>query len=240
MEEPTPEIYHPYHWETELDRAKASVQNAAQLLARCPTGKALLESEDYGGFATDPEHWWSKEKFYKAFYEAECQETELKRAKRSADDAARDLATFSAGKTLLEAEDHGHSATDSEYWWSKTQFYEGEGMRLNQEYLDRWKRVHLEGKESPFEDLNTTALEKHYGAEDRQSDLERAKRCADYAAQDLAQFPTGKILLEAEAHGTLPRTLGIGGVNRSSTWLNIGSLSKGSGIIGNVSIWTAE
>jgi len=62
--EPTSEIYYPGHWGTELDREKASVQNAAQLLARCPTGKALLESEDYGGFATDPEHWWSKEKLY--------------------------------------------------------------------------------------------------------------------------------------------------------------------------------
>ncbi len=43
--EPTSEIYYPGHWGTELDREKASVQNAAQLLARCPTRKALLESE---------------------------------------------------------------------------------------------------------------------------------------------------------------------------------------------------
>ena len=52
--------------------------------------------------------------------------TKLERAKRSADLRARGLATFSAGKALLEAEEHGDSATDPGYWWNKKKYDEAE------------------------------------------------------------------------------------------------------------------
>ena len=52
----------------------------------------------------------------------------------------------------------------------------------------------------PSKTPNLSEVKKHYEAEYRRSDLERAKRGADYTAQDLAHFPAGKVLLEAEAH----------------------------------------
>ena len=200
--DPTPEVYYPSPWETELDRAKGSTQNAAQLLARFPTGKALLEAEDHEGSpATDPEYWWSKEKLYKTCYEAEYQKTELERAKRRSDDVARDLATFPAGKVLLDAEDHRDSAIDPEYWRSRERLYKAEKERLTQEFWDHWKRVHLEGSGSPAEAPKPLQSEKHCAAECRKAELDRAKRCADNAARYLAQFAAGKALLEAEDHG---------------------------------------
>lgn len=200
--DPTPEVYYPSPWETELDRAKGSAQNAAQLLARYPTGKSLLEAEGpEGSSATDPEYWRSKEKLYKACYKAEYQETELERAKRRSDDVARDLATFPAGKALLDAEDQRDAATDPEHWRSKERFYKAEKERLTQEFWDHWKRFHLEGSGSPAKTSKILGAEKPCMVECRKAGLNRAKRCADNAAQFSTHFAAGKALLEAEDHG---------------------------------------
>jgi len=168
------------HWFTELDRAKCKAGNVARRLADFPAGKALLEAEDHGSSIkdgdywwalenfqepppeveghgdsiTDPEYWWNKERFYSAQLEAELERTKLERAKRSADSSARDLATFPAGKALLEAEDHRDSATDPEYWWNKIEYYEAESYKLRQEFWQRWKRTYLDGEGFPFEALN--------------------------------------------------------------------------------------
>lgn len=66
---------------------------------------------------------------------------------------ARDLATFPAGKALLEAEDHGDSATDPGYWWNKKKYYEAEYDKLQEEFWERWKCTHLESGETALESL---------------------------------------------------------------------------------------
>ena len=146
----TPKVMNPVLWKTELDRAKGTAGNTAGLLVQFPAGKALLEAEDHGDSITDPDYWWGKEKFYRAQLKAEVERTRLERAKRSADREARDLATFPAGKALLDAENHGESLTDPGYWWNKRKYYEAEYDRLLEEFWERWKRTHLaRGEASP-------------------------------------------------------------------------------------------
>ncbi|KAI9748689.1 MAG: hypothetical protein M1835_001734 [Candelina submexicana] len=155
--EMTPEFIHPdLFGENELDRAKCSAENAARYLARFPTGKALLEAEPYVDSITNPEYWWSKEKLYGAQLKAELEKTALERAKHSADEIVRKLVTFPAGKALIEAEDHGDSATDPEYWSRKEEYYWDQYRRLKQEYWDRWKRIHLEGASTSPMSLNVS------------------------------------------------------------------------------------
>ena len=176
----TPRVaYSGLPWNTELDRAKCEAGNVARMLADFPAGKALLEAEDHGilikdgdywwslenfqkpppevvdhgDSITDPDYWRSKKKLYSAQLKVELERTKLERAKRSADSRARDLATFPAGKALLEAEDHGDSATDPEYWWSQKNYYEAEYEKLKKEFWERWKCTHLEGGETPLESL---------------------------------------------------------------------------------------
>ena len=176
----TPGVAYPgVPWYTELDRAKCEAGNVARMLADFPAGKALLEAEDHGNLTkdgdywwslenfqkppsevvdhgdsiTDPDYWWSKEKLYTAQLDAEWERTKLERAKRSADSRARDLATFPAGKALLDAEDHGDCATDPEYWWNKKEYYEAEYDKLQEEFWERWKRTHLDGGETRVESL---------------------------------------------------------------------------------------
>ncbi|MCJ1456653.1 hypothetical protein MMC28_007015 [Mycoblastus sanguinarius] len=171
----TPRVVNPdLPWNTELDRAKCEAGNVARMLADFPAGKALLEAEDHGNLTkdgdywwspenfpqsptevedhgdsiTDPDYWWNKEKFYSAQLDSEWERTKLERAKRSADSRARDLATFPAGKALVEAEDHGDSAKDPGYWWNKKKYYENEYKKLKQEFWERWKRTHLQGGET--------------------------------------------------------------------------------------------
>jgi len=167
-------------WYTELARAKCEAGNVARLLADFPAGKALLEAEDHGtsikdgdywwalenfqkpppeveghgDSITDPDYWRNKKRFYSAQLKAELERTKLERAKRSADSRARDLATFPAGKTLLEAEDHRDSAMDPGYWRSKKRYYKTEYNKLEQEYWNRWKHTYLDGGGFPFDALN--------------------------------------------------------------------------------------
>ena len=146
----TPEVACPdMPWNTEVDRAKSEAGNVARMLANFPARKALLEAEDYGSLTKDCDYWWSLRKFreppsktdnyggsitdpaywrnkkelYRAQLAIESERTKLERAKLSADSRARDLATFSAGKALLDAEDHGDCITDPAYWWRKKEFY---------------------------------------------------------------------------------------------------------------------
>ncbi len=147
----TPKVMNPVLWKTELDRAKGTAGNTAGLLVQFPAGKALLEAEDHGDSITDPDYWWGKEKFYRAQLKAELERTKLERAKRSADREARDLATFPAGKALLDAEDHGESLTDPGYWWNKKKYYEAEYDRLREEFWERWKRTHLAREEASLQ-----------------------------------------------------------------------------------------
>ena len=176
----TPGVAYPgVPWYTELDRAKCEAGNVARMLADFPAGKALLEAEDHGNLTkdgdywwslenfqkpppevedhgdsiTDPDYWRSKKKLYSAQLKVELERTKLERAKRSADLRARDLATFPTGKALLEAEDHGDSATDAGYWWNKKKYYEAEYDKLQEEFWERWKRTHLEIGETPLESL---------------------------------------------------------------------------------------
>ena len=176
----TPGVANPdVPWNTELDRAKCEAGNVARMLADFPAGKALLEAEDHGNLTKDGDYWWrlekfqeppsevedhgdsvtdpaywrNKKKFYSAQLDAEWERTKLERAKRSAESRARDLATFPAGKALLDAEDHGDCATDPEYWWNKKKYYEAEYDKLQEEFWERWKRTHLDRGETPVESL---------------------------------------------------------------------------------------
>ncbi|KAF6232005.1 hypothetical protein HO173_009842 [Letharia columbiana] len=150
----TPGVAYPgVPWYTELDRAKCEAGNVARMLADFPAGKALLEAEDHGNLTKDGDYWWSLENFQKPPPEVELQRTKLERAKRSADSRARDLATFPAGKALLDAEDHGDCVVDPGYWWNKKKYYEAEYDKLQEEFWERWKRTHLDGGETPLESL---------------------------------------------------------------------------------------
>ena len=138
----TPAYYHPESLdETELDCAKRHARSAAENLARYPAGKALLDAEDNGESATDPEYWWRKQKEYKAAYAAIRKEGALERAKRHAYTNRKKLATFPAGRALLQAEDHGASAADPEYWRKKEKYYWDEHERLRKEFWDYWKPI---------------------------------------------------------------------------------------------------
>ena len=158
----TPQFAYPPIWpgNTELDHAKCSAGNIARQLADFPAGKALLEAEfhgsstkdgdpwwawenfqkppsetkDHGDFTADPNYWWNKKKLYGDLLYAERVRTKLQRVKRSADRTARDLATFPAGKALLEAEDHGDSVGDPEYWLGKKKYYEAKYDELKEEF----------------------------------------------------------------------------------------------------------
>ncbi len=149
----TPKVMNPVLWKTELDRAKGTAGNTAGLLVQFPAGKALLEAEDHGDSITDPDYWWSKESFYRAQLKAEVERTKLERAKRSADSRARDLATFPAGKVLLDAEDHGDFVTDPGYWWDKKKYYKAEYDKLRKEFWERWKRTYLGRGEASLQSL---------------------------------------------------------------------------------------
>ena len=176
----TPEVAYPGEsWYTDFDRAKCEAGNVARMLADYPAGKALLEAEDHGNMAkdgdswwslenfqrgpygvedhgdsiTDPDYWRSKKKLYSAQLRVELERTKLERAKRSADSRARDLATFPAGKALLEAENHGDSETEAEYWQNKKKYYGAEYNKLQKEFWERWKRTHLGSGETPLESL---------------------------------------------------------------------------------------
>ena len=176
----TPEVAYPGEpWYTECDRAKCEAGNVARMLADYPDGKVLLEAEDHGNLAkdgdswwslenfqrhppevedhgdsiTDPDYWRSKKKLYSAQLKVELERTKLERAKRFADSRARDLATFPAGKALLEAEDHGGSETDADYWRNKKIYYGAEYNKLQEEFWERWKRTRLGSGETPLESL---------------------------------------------------------------------------------------
>lgn len=149
---PTPDVFRPWMFdETELGQAKGHATHAAGLLATVPGGTALLEAEDHGDSATDPEYWRGKKKYYEAKFTALYQTTTLERAKLYVDAVARRLATFAAGKALLEAEDHGDHATDPEYWRSKRDYYRDEYSRLRKDFWKCWKSRYLEGGVSYFQ-----------------------------------------------------------------------------------------
>ncbi|KAL9630166.1 MAG: hypothetical protein Q9164_006554 [Protoblastenia rupestris] len=124
-------------WEIELDCAKAAAQTAAQRIFRLPTGKVLLKDEEYNASARDPAYWRRKKKAHKACCAKEHQKAEVERAKRSAESAAQDLATFPAGKAFLYGEDfkidHGNPA-DPQHWRSKEKSRKAEYRKLKQEY----------------------------------------------------------------------------------------------------------
>lgn len=46
--------------ENETQCAKRSTDSRARDLTAFPTGKALLDAEDLGDSATDPEYWWMR------------------------------------------------------------------------------------------------------------------------------------------------------------------------------------
>ena len=141
----TPAFYQPESLdETELDCAKRYARSAAENLARFPAGKAFLDAEDHGESATDPEYWRRKEREYNTAYSALPKESALERAKRHAHTNLKKLATFPAGKRLLEAEDHGASAEDPEYWRRRERYYWNEHERLRQEFWDHWKPIQFD------------------------------------------------------------------------------------------------
>lgn len=164
----TPAMFNPASspFRTDLDRAKCCAGNVARELAAFPEGQALLENEDHGESTADLHHWWDsenfdealpeiedrgdaasepsywrdKEKLYRTMLGIELQKTRCERARREADLAARNLATFSEGKALLEAEDHEDFESSPDYWLSKKEYYKKEYHRLREFFWVSWKR----------------------------------------------------------------------------------------------------
>ncbi|MCJ1463082.1 hypothetical protein MMC07_001687 [Pseudocyphellaria aurata] len=132
--------------ETELDHARLHAENAARRLGSLPAGRSLLNAEDHleedEKSAMSLEYWRSKEKLYKAKYAALPKESALDRAMRHANTKAKKLSTFPPGKELLEAENHGASAADIEYWRGRQRYYNAEYIRLRTEFWDRRRDVY--------------------------------------------------------------------------------------------------
>ncbi|KAL8958021.1 MAG: hypothetical protein Q9193_004845, partial [Seirophora villosa] len=121
----TPGYTHPdFFGEGELARAKGHAENAAVRLASHPDGKAFLDTEDHGEFSGDPEYWRQKEKEYHNQYLALPKESALDRARRHAYTVRKKVASFSAGKALLERENHELAEPSVEFWRGMQQYYQ--------------------------------------------------------------------------------------------------------------------
>ncbi|KAI4086332.1 MAG: hypothetical protein LQ344_007637 [Seirophora lacunosa] len=121
----TPGYTHPdFFGESELDRAKGHAENAAVRLASLPEGKAFLDTEDHGEFSGDPGYWRQKEKEYHNQYLALPKESPLDRARRHAHTVRKKVASFSAGKALLERENHELAEPSVEFWRGMQQYYQ--------------------------------------------------------------------------------------------------------------------
>ncbi len=134
----------PLEREQRLRYAKHWAEFYGQRLTEHHAGRVVLAAEDPGHNRMDPQYWLARADFYKAEYER-LEEEDYNRASRSvtpeiyhpdmfgeteldqtegyAENAAGRLATLPAGMALLDAEDHGESATDPEYWRRKEREY---------------------------------------------------------------------------------------------------------------------
>ena len=139
----TPEIINPSLYATELERARCSADNCARLLLRFPAGKALVEAECSEPSTVDVDYWRNKKEFFETQIELEFERTKEGYARNAAESVARELATFPAGKALLEAEDQANSKTCPIDWQSRKDFYQKEYDKLEQGFWDRWKRTHM-------------------------------------------------------------------------------------------------
>ncbi|KAL9010389.1 MAG: hypothetical protein Q9173_004674 [Seirophora scorigena] len=138
----TPGYTHPdFFGESELDRAKGHAENAAFRLASLPEGKAFLDTEDHGKFSGDPEYWRQKEKEYHNQYLTLPKESALDRARRHAHTVRKKVASFSAGKALLETENHELAEPSVEFWRGMKQYYQTVHERLQADFWNRWKRT---------------------------------------------------------------------------------------------------
>lgn len=137
----TPEyIYPDFLGESKLDKARGHAQNAALRLASLPEGRAFLAAEDHGESAKEPDYWLNKEEEYRVQYIALSTENPICRARLHAYTVRKQLATFPAGKALLEAEDDGHAISSARSWRSKEQDYRTAYERLKQEFWNHWKQ----------------------------------------------------------------------------------------------------
>ena len=130
--------------EPELETAIHSAEIFSQQLVEHDEGRFILENDDPGPHAANPQYWFARAEFYKAENQRLIKEKEkrlsrsqtpeyvypdmfgesvLEKAKGHAQNAACQLATLPAGKAFLAGQDYTGLMEDANYWWNKAQEY---------------------------------------------------------------------------------------------------------------------
>ncbi|KAL9039833.1 MAG: hypothetical protein Q9214_004715, partial [Letrouitia sp. 1 TL-2023] len=134
----------------------------AKQLAEYYEGRLILGSETPGQSITSPQYWSARAAFYREKHERlkeeddkrrsrsvtpeyihpDCfGESELAKAKGCAENAAFRLASLPEGKAFLDAEDHGESISDPNYWRRKEkEYYEKYHALPKESGVDRARR----------------------------------------------------------------------------------------------------
>ena len=114
--------------------------------------------------------------------------------KQIAENCARYLLEYHAGRLILQAEEPGEYASEPRYWLARARFYQKEYDRLRAEHNGRSRS-------------STPLIVNIHRASDG-TELGQAKHAAGNAARGLVRFPTGESLLLNELHGDPPVSLG--------------------------------
>ncbi|KAL9124462.1 MAG: hypothetical protein Q9217_006207, partial [Psora testacea] len=114
-------------------------------------------------------------------------EQRLRLALNAAEYWAQHLAKHHTGRVILAAEEPGRNALEPQYWLARVRFYKAEYERLEEDDYNRASRSMTPAFYQP-ESLDET-------------ELDCVKRQARSAAENLARFPAGKAMLDAEDHG---------------------------------------
>ena len=201
----------PHRERISLENARRYAEENAHLLVRHHLGRAILGDEAPGTDAVNPRFWLARAAYYKLEYDRIQEESsghlsgsvtpevinsdifcrsEVGRAMCEAGNVARMLARYPGGKRFLEAESIGSSEGYRSHWWDSMKNWQGlnteghQGLSMDPEYW--W------GKKSVYSTRLDTEIER--------TSIERAKQSAASKAQELATFPAGQALLEAESH----------------------------------------
>lgn len=108
----------------------------------------------------------------------------LETAKKLFEQSANSLVPYVHGRNILEAEDTTKYASDPKYWLARSRFYKFEYKRLQEEDKGR-----SEGSVTP--EISNPQM---FG----ETDTDRARCRAGNVARQLAKYPAGKAMLEAE------------------------------------------
>ena len=170
-----------YHREHALKDAKGCAEQYARPLANYYGGRIILDAEDPGEHASDYSFWLARAEYYRLEHE-KLEEEDYHWASRS-------VTPGGAYPGLPWYTELDRAKCD---WWSQENF-----QKPPPEVKDHGDSVtdpdYWRSKKKIYSAQLKIELER--------TKLERAKRSADLRARDLATFPAGKALWEAEDHG---------------------------------------